>query len=40
MILLLQEKETREDGHIPGLRRVPGAGHQVRGLSFMQERIH
>ena len=28
-----------EDGHVPGLRRVPGMGHPVRVLGFTQERI-
>ena len=29
----------RENGHIPGLRGVPGMGGQVRVLGFAQERI-
>ena len=40
MIPLLQEKGMQEDSHIPGLGRVPGTGHQVTVLGFMQERTH
>ena len=35
----LQEDGAREDGHVPGLGRVPGIGHQVRVLGLAQERI-
>ena len=37
--MLLQEKGEWENGHVPGLRRVPGMVHQVRVLGFMQERM-
>ena len=29
----------KKDGHIPGLRWVPGMGHELWVLGFMQERI-
>ena len=37
---MLQENGAQDDGgHVPGLGWVPEAGHQVRILSFTQERI-
>ena len=36
---MLQENGDQEDGPVPGLRRVPGKGHQVRVPGFTQERI-
>ena len=35
--IMLQENGARENGHVPGLRCVPGTGCRVRGLGFAQE---
>ena len=35
----LQENGAQEDGHVPGLRQVPGMGHQVRVLGFERKRL-
>jgi len=37
--LLLKENGEQENGHVPGLGRVLGIGHQVRVLDVAQERI-
>ena len=38
-MVLLQENGAQEDGHVLGLGRVPGMGHQVRVLGFTQKRF-
>ena len=34
MLKLVQENREKEDGHVPGVWRVPGTGHQVRILAW------
>lgn len=36
-LYMLQENGVWEDGHIPGLLRVPGMSHQVRVFGFTKE---
>ena len=30
----LQENGAQKDGHVPGLRWIPGTGHQMKVLGF------